>query len=381
MRAILVPRTSSIVLASLVMGQLACEPPLEPRAEGIPLAPGEEREAGPAWRLQEGLVATTVVETGDPLSHNVSTTAPHFFERLESLSYRGDEARGFLWVDHGDSGSWLSVEREGTSDWILTLTTSNRSYAVPHARSGTPWGSLWSTSADWPPDEAEDASLPTTGPVACGWDRVAFARAADGELVEGAPIVMYAVMAGSPEPFKIVSRGSYELGLGRRQLLELVADARMFRGERQRGVWRESECPTAVRPSAAHPSADVTTVPGRSRVFFSSSDGIQMIEEDAADPASSTRFARTKLAGVERGERSPLPAPIVSDVEGGLWFARGREVFHLDANGEATDGERLATAPGGTTVVALAWNAGESSLFVGAQHGPERSSVVALSAR
>jgi hypothetical protein len=198
-------------LAAALLPLLACDQSLVSRAEGMPLAPGEEREAAPAWRVRDDLIASTVVESGEPLTHSISARSPRLPSRIEKISVSGEPSHGLLWIDHGESGTSLHVERDAAQEWALTLTSSNETYEVAHAGSA--------------PD------------------------------------------------------------------LEL------------------------------------------------------------------------------------------SDEDGGLWFARGGELFYLDLARPGAKPERLAAARGSGVIVSMAWNADESSLFLALQQGPDRASVVALSAR
>jgi hypothetical protein len=204
------PLMSRTWLSAALLALLACDQPLPPRAEGMPLAPGEEREAAPAWRVREGLVASTVVVSGEPLTQNISPGASRLPSRIQNISFSGEPSRGYLWIDHGGSGSWLRVEQDEAHEWALTLTSSNATF-------------------------------------------------------------------------------------------------------------------DAARPSSA-------------------------------------------------------PDLEVSDANGALWFASAGELFYLDVASPGARPERLAAAPGGGIIVSLAWNADESSLFLGVQDGANRASVVALSA-
>lgn len=202
------PFSSRIWLLASLITLPACDPPLTPRPEGLPLAPGEEREAAPAWRVREGLVASTVVQSGEPLTHNISAGSPRLPGRIVNISFSGDPAHGLLWIDHGGSGSSLHVERDADQEWALTLTSSNATY-----------------------DGAQD------------------------------------------------------------------------------GASRDLE---------------------------------------------------------------------LSDANGALWFARGSELFYLDLPSPGAKPERLAAAPGDAVIVGMAWNADESSLFLGVRESADRASVVAL---
>lgn len=128
------PFMSRMWLAAVLLPLSACDQSLTPRAEGLPLAPGEEREAAPAWRLREGLVASTVVESGEPLTRNIGEDAPRLPSRIDSISFWGEPGHGLLWIEHGKSASSLRVERDAAQEWALTLTSSNTTYDVasPH---------------------------------------------------------------------------------------------------------------------------------------------------------------------------------------------------------------------------------------------------------
>jgi hypothetical protein len=136
-------------LAAALLPLLACDQPMAPRAEGMPLAPGEEREAAPAWRVRQGLVASTVVVSGEPLTRNISHGSPSLPSRIQDISFSGEPGRGYLWIDHGESGSWLRVERDAAQEWALTLTSSNatfdgaRTNSAPDLEVSDADGALW----------------------------------------------------------------------------------------------------------------------------------------------------------------------------------------------------------------------------------------------
>ncbi len=155
-------------LPAALMTLLACDQSLTVRADGMPLAPGEEREARPSWRLLDGWVATTVVESGEPLSR--SPDSPRLPSRLEGITFfaddephqggasraRGPADRGFLRLDHGDAESWLRVERDSATEWALTAIASDEDF---HR------GGLWAAAetGDWPLDGSDGAGEPIPG--------------------------------------------------------------------------------------------------------------------------------------------------------------------------------------------------------------------------
>lgn len=155
-------------LPAALMTLLACDRSLTVRADGMPLAPGEQREAGPSWRLLDGWVATTVVESGEPLSG--SPDSLRLPSRLESIRFFADDDhepssarrphgrvdRGFLLLEHGDTESWLRVERQPATEWALAATATDEVFP---RRS---WAIAEHTN-DWTLDERDQAGEPVPG--------------------------------------------------------------------------------------------------------------------------------------------------------------------------------------------------------------------------
>ena len=381
--------TSGVWIAMALCPALSCEQPLTSRPEGVPLAPGEQREALPGWRLRDGLVLETLLDSGHDRS-NADDGGASIPTRIDGLGFweppargfaedwtaEGEPEPGFLWLDHGTQGSWLRVERDEAGDWVLAVSSADRSYSVP--RAGTPWGTFWGMSErmrDWSPGESEASAPPISGPAGCRWKSVEFAVAEDGSLPEGTPIVMYALAAGGGGPFKLVTRGSYEAGFRRSDVLALIDDSelQMVSTDRGPGEWVEVAC--AHAGSAAGGARDLRFERATGRVYFSTAKGVHMLQEGGADRGSSRHFESTLVVARDRGPAGPL----VIDSEGGFWFGSGTDLFQSNADGAPPT--IAATAPTGSTIVGLGWTADQSALFVALQQGRGRASLVAISAR
>jgi hypothetical protein len=156
-------------LPAALMSLLACDQSLTVRADGMPLAPGEEREARPSWRLLDGWVATTLVESGEPLGR--SPDSARLPSRLESIWFFADEAhepgseprphgraeRGFLRLDHGDTESWLRIERDTATEWALTASDDD-------SRDGRSWPAA-ERASESALDESDEALEPGAAPA------------------------------------------------------------------------------------------------------------------------------------------------------------------------------------------------------------------------
>ncbi len=171
-----------IWLAAAILS--GCEQELTPRPEGIPLAPGEAREAVAGWRVRDDLMVSVIGDSHATLSRGGMDAVAPLPDHIEGLglwragapgfaSARSSSTDrpepGFVWLDHGTSTSWLRVERDEAQDWVLTWVTGGAPYDVA---SSTPWGSVWLTTQrarDWSATEAEEAAPSVPGPAGCRW--------------------------------------------------------------------------------------------------------------------------------------------------------------------------------------------------------------------